>query len=119
MGQPVTLWQIVTRQPEKLQKFYVELFDWDIDANNALGYRTVDTGCERGIDGGIWPAPPEGHAAVQLFVEVGDVEVYATKAIGLGGKVIIPPQKLPDGDEMAVLLDPEGIPLGIFKPADV
>jgi hypothetical protein len=33
------------------------------------------------------------------------------------GKVIIPPQKLPDGDEMAVILDLEGIPVGLFKPA--
>jgi hypothetical protein len=26
---------------------------------------------------------------------------------------------LPDGDEMAVLLDPEGLPVGVFKPARV
>jgi hypothetical protein len=35
----------------------------------------------------------------------------------LGGKVIIPPQMLPDGDELAVILDVEGIPVGLFKPA--
>jgi hypothetical protein len=33
--------------------------------------------------------------------------------------VLIPPQELPDGDEMAIILDPEGIALGIFKPAAV
>jgi hypothetical protein len=30
---------------------------------------------------------------------------------------MIPPQKLPDGDEMAVVLDVEGIPVGLFKAA--
>src|SRR5262245_42057374 len=79
MGQPVIHWQIVTRQPEKLQQFYAEAFGWDIDANNALGYRTVDTGCERGIDGGIWPAPPEAADFVQLFIEVDDVPATARK----------------------------------------
>ncbi len=29
----------------------------------------------------------------------------------------MPPQKLPDGDEMAIILDVEGIPVGLFKPA--
>jgi predicted enzyme related to lactoylglutathione lyase len=77
----------------------------------------VDTGSERGINGGIWPAPPEAHGLVSLYVEVDDVEAYLAKATGLGGKVLVPAQKLPDGDEMALLLDPEGIALGIFKPA--
>jgi len=27
----------------------------------------------------------------------------------------MPHQKLPDGDEMAVILDPEGIPVGLFR----
>jgi predicted enzyme related to lactoylglutathione lyase len=112
-------WQMLARDPAKQAAFYTSLFDWTVNTNNALNYRMVDTGSERGIDGGIWPAPPEGQSAVTLYVEVDDVEAYAAKANGLGGKVIIPPQKLPDGDEMAVLLDPEGIPLGIFKPAEL
>lgn len=115
MGQPVTQWQIITRQPEKVQQFYGTLFGWDISANNALGYRMVDTGSERGIDGGIWPAPPEAHDFVQLFIEVEDVPATVQRVTELGGKVIIPPQKLPDGDEMAILHDCVGIPFGLKK----
>jgi predicted enzyme related to lactoylglutathione lyase len=67
----------------------------------------------------IWPSPPEGHAAVSLYVEVDNLQTHVAKEIDLGGQVIIPPQKLPDGDEMAVLLDPEGIAFGVFKPAEI
>ena len=119
MGRPVMQWQILARNPAKEAEFYVKLFDWEVNTNNALNYRMIDTGSERGINGGIWPAPPEGHGAVTLYVEVDDVQAYLSKASTLGGKVLIPPQKLPDGDEMALVLDPEGIPLGIFKPASV
>jgi predicted enzyme related to lactoylglutathione lyase len=115
MGQPVMQWQILAREPDKLAAFYTKLFDWKIHTNNALNYRTVDTGSKRGIGGGIWPAPPEGHSMVSLYVEVEDVAKFVGKAQSIGGKVIIPPQKLPDGDEMAVILDPEGIPVGLFK----
>jgi predicted enzyme related to lactoylglutathione lyase len=110
-------WQILARNPAKEAEFYTKLFDWEVNTNNALNYRMVDTGSDRGINGGIWPAPPEGHGMVSLYVEVEDVEAYLAKATGLGGKVIIPSQTLPDGDEMAVLLDPDGIAFGIFKAA--
>jgi predicted enzyme related to lactoylglutathione lyase len=48
-------WQIVTRNPDRLAEFYGRLFGWELNANNPLGYRMVDTGSERGIHGGIWP----------------------------------------------------------------
>jgi len=116
MGQPVVQFQIIAKNPEASAKFYAKLFDWKSNADNALGYRTLDSQNKRGISGGIWPAPPEGHALVQLFVEVSDVAGYVTKAKELGANVIIPPSKLPDGDEMAVILDPEGLSLGLVKP---
>ena len=33
----------------------------------------------------------------------------------LGAKVVMPHQALPGGDEMAVVVDPDGIPFGLFK----
>jgi uncharacterized protein len=117
MGQPVMQWQILAKEPDKLAAFYTKLFDWRIRTDNALTYRMVETGSKRGIGGGIWPAPPEGHSMVSLYVEVEDVTKFVNKAQTIGAKVIIPPQKLPDGDEMAVILDPEGIAVGLFKPA--
>jgi predicted enzyme related to lactoylglutathione lyase len=110
-------WQILAKEPDKLADFYTKLFGWRVNANNALNFRRIDTASKRGIGGGIWPAPPEGHAMVSLYVEVDNVKQYVEKAAGLGAKTLIPPQELPDGDEMAVVLDLEGIPLGIFRRA--
>jgi predicted enzyme related to lactoylglutathione lyase len=46
---------------------------------------------------------------------VDDVANSLKTAESLGAKVVIPLQKLPDGDEMAVLTDPDGIPFALFK----
>jgi predicted enzyme related to lactoylglutathione lyase len=116
MGQPVMQWQILARDPDKVTAFYAGLFGWRVNANNAMGYRTVETGSDRGIDGGVWPIGNEGHPLVQLFVEVDDVAAYAARVEQLGGQVLIPPQVLPDGDELAVVLDTEGLSLGLMKP---
>ena len=115
MGQPVMQWQILSKNPEELTSFCAEMFGWSVNTDNALGYRTVNTETEKGIQGGVWPAPPEAHSAVTLYVEVEDVELAVVKATQLGASVIIPPQKLPDGDEMAVIVLPEGLPFGLMK----
>jgi predicted enzyme related to lactoylglutathione lyase len=54
-----------------------------------------------------------------LYVEVDDVGAAVSRAIKLGGKLVMPPQQLPDGDVMAIILDVEGIAVGIFRPAAV
>jgi predicted enzyme related to lactoylglutathione lyase len=117
MGRPVTQFQILSQRPDESARFYEALFGWRIDADNPLGYRRIDTGSTRGIQGGIWPSPPEGHAFVQLFVEVDDVAGHVRKCQELGGTCVIPPQRLPEGEEMAVVLDREGIPVALWQPA--
>jgi len=116
MGQPVMQWQILARNPDKVTSFYSALFGWQVNASNAMGYRTVDTGADRGINGGVWPiGPTEGHPLVQLFVEVDDVAQYASRVEQLGGQILIAPQVLPDGDELAIVLDTEGLSLGLLR----
>jgi predicted enzyme related to lactoylglutathione lyase len=46
---------------------------------------------------------------------VADVSSATRKAEELGGKVIVPPTMLPEGDEMAILLDPEGMSFAVWK----
>jgi predicted enzyme related to lactoylglutathione lyase len=109
MPHPVIHWQIITPEAEKLTAFYRELFSWRVSQANALGYRAITTRSDRGIDGGVWPAPPGKPSFVQLHVAVDDIDATLARATGLGATVVMPKSVLPDGDAMAVLLDPCGI----------
>src|SRR5271167_3383832 len=117
MANPVTKFQILSKTPDGTVHFYAELFGWTVNADNPLGYRQIYTGSEVGIQGGIWPAPPDAPNFVQLFVAVEDVTTSLRKAVELGAKVIIPPTMLPDGDEMAIVVDPQGMSFGVWTPA--
>jgi predicted enzyme related to lactoylglutathione lyase len=108
----VTRFQILARNPERAAEFYHRLFGWTVSMENALASREVDTG---GMPGGIWASPGEGPSMVQLFVEVGDVPAVLAEAKAAGATVVVPHQVLPDGDEMAVITDPEGLPFGLFR----
>lgn len=117
MPNPVVRWQIVSPEPDKSANFYQKLFDWTLTQANAMGYRELKTGPNSSapVDGGVWPAPPGQPGFVQLFIDVADVDSSIEKAMKLGAKVIVPKSILPDGDTMAVLLDPTGMPFGVCK----
>lgn len=115
MGRPVLQFQVLAQDPDRAERFYAEVFGWTIERDNKLGYRQIDTGSKLGIQGGIWPAPPEARPFVQLFVGVPDVRATVDAAQKLGARVVVPPSVLPDGDEMAVVLDLEGIPFGLYR----
>ena len=116
MPYPVTKFQILSAQPDIAAAFYSGLFGWRFETNNPLGYREIQTGSEIGIEGGIWPAPPQTTAFVQLFIQSDDVESTVKKAQELGACVIVRPSELPGGERMAVLTDPTGLAFAIWKP---
>ena len=63
---------------------------------NALGYRGDPHGfTPAGIQGGIWPAPPQSPNFVQLFISVDDVPAAVQNAEGLGSKGINPSHDTP------------------------
>jgi uncharacterized protein len=117
MANPVMQFQILSKTPDETARFYSALFGWSVDANNPLGYRRIDTGSLEGIQGGIWPAPPQAPNFVQLFIAVDDVKSSVKRAEDLGAKLLIPPTLLPEGDEMAVLHDPHGISFAVWRRA--
>jgi predicted enzyme related to lactoylglutathione lyase len=113
MNAAVVRWQIVTPHAEQSAGFYKQLFGWKVDQRNGLGYRELVSSSDRGINGGVWPAPPDAPSFVQLFIEVPDVDASIAAALKLGAAIIVPKSVLPDGDEMAVLRDPTGVTFGL------
>lgn len=115
MANGVVRWQIISQDPDKTAGFYKKLFDWQVSNSNAMGYRELKNKDKRGIDGGVWPAPPGTNGFVQLFIEVDNIDECSAKAVTLGATILVPVSVLPDGDSMAVLIDPTGLSFGLCK----
>jgi predicted enzyme related to lactoylglutathione lyase len=115
MSNPVFEFQIISKDPDGTGRFYCELFGWSVNSNSAIGHRRIDTGSTEGIQGGIWPAPPQAPTFVQLFVAVNDVAAVVSKAETIGAKLLIVPTKLPEGGEIADMHDPQGMPFVVCR----
>ena len=109
MGQPVVHFEILGKDPKKLQGFYGDLFGCHIDANNPMNYGIVDTHGEGGI------GPAEGQTQLTFYVQVDDPQAYLNKIEAAGGKTIVPVTEIPDMVTFAMFADPEGNVVGLVK----
>jgi predicted enzyme related to lactoylglutathione lyase len=102
---PLVHWAIVAVDPDKQRAFYSQLFNWDISDGHFMAI-------EAGI--GAPEAGPAGHIqagsapGVSLYFQVRDLRSSLDLAVQLGGKEIIAPFDLSNGQTLAAVEDPEG-----------
>jgi uncharacterized protein len=123
MGQPVVHFEVIGKDGDKLRSYYSELFGWDIDANNPMGYGVIqrdgNTNADgAGIGGGVGTGPEGYDGHVTFYVEVPDVEAALSKAESLGGGRMMGPDKVMEGVEIGLFTDPEGHVVGVVKSGE-
>jgi hypothetical protein len=119
MGQPVVHFEITGKDGKALSSYFSQLFDWEIDANNPMGYgivdRTKNLGADGiGIGGGIATGPEGYPGHVTFYVEVPDVEASLAKAEALGGTRMMGPEEVMEGLIIGLFTDPEGHVIGVM-----
>jgi predicted enzyme related to lactoylglutathione lyase len=114
--------EVATSDPEGVQKFYGNLFDWSFAADSAseasgMDYRNITaSGGERPM-GGIANTGGQMPNHAIFYILVADVEATCTEAGNLGGSVVTKQVEPPAGaPAFAYLRDPAGNVFGVFTP---
>lgn len=115
MGAPIVHFEINAKDGKRAQEFYSKLFEWKIDANNPMNYGMVSTGKKTGINGGIGQVDASQQPLVTFYAEVADPQTYLDKAVGLGGRVVLPVTEIPNMVTFAQFADPEGNIIGLVR----
>ena len=120
MGQPVVHFEIIGKDGERLQTYYSQLFGWQIDSDNEMGYGLVQREGNTnpdgiGIGGGVGRGPDGYDGHVTFYVEVPDVETALAKAEELGGSRMMGPEEMQRGLVIGMFADPEGHVVGVVS----
>ncbi len=120
MGQPVVHFEVIGQDAVKLQRYYADLFGWEIDTNNPVNYGIVAREGNVnpdgvGIGGGVGPGPEGYTGHVTFYVEVPDVEAALARAESLGGTRVFGPDSPMEGLVIGQLTDPEGHLIGLVQ----
>ena len=123
MGQPVVHFEILGKDAERTQRYYSELFGWEIKPlgfENPTQYGLIDrdgnTNADGvGIGGGVGGVPEGYPGHVTVYVEVPDVEAALAKAESLGGTRIMGPDQVPGGPVIGLFNDLDGNTVGVVQ----
>jgi predicted enzyme related to lactoylglutathione lyase len=111
---PVIHFEIVGRDGAALQKFYSDLFGWNLNTDNPGGYGMTSPD-ETGVIVGVGASQDGGPGHVTGYVSVADVDAALTRATELGGRVIVPKFSPGPGATIGLLADPEGHVIGVTQ----
>jgi predicted enzyme related to lactoylglutathione lyase len=116
MGQPVVHFELWSQDPEQLSAFYTRVFDWNVNHLPEMNYRSVDTGSEAGIHGGIMQ-PQEGPwpGSMTFYVNVDDLAPYRERIVAAGGSIVVEEQAIPGVGSFSLFADPDGRVLGLWQ----
>jgi predicted enzyme related to lactoylglutathione lyase len=113
MPNPVVHFEILGPDADALQRFYGDLFDWQVAASGVPGYGMVDTG-EGNPAGGIGQGQ-NGGPALTFYVRVDDLQGTLDRVEQAGGKTVMPVTEIPNVVTLAQFADPAGNVVGLVK----
>ncbi len=97
---------------ERLQRFFREVFGWEIDTNNPGGYGMYRGA--NGITGGFGAAPEGRPGGVTFYVTSDDAQATLDRVEAAGGRVLMPPTEVAPDTIVALFADPEGHVIGLM-----
>jgi predicted enzyme related to lactoylglutathione lyase len=112
--------ELATRGVTKAEKFYKDVFGWNVKASTAAGmeYREIHAAGSPMPQGGMMELTPQ-HGPIPphwlIYFTVQDCDTDAKRCQTLGGKVVVPPMDIPNVGRFAVLADPAGATFAIIK----
>lgn len=113
--------ELMTTNPGAAQGFYTRVIGWSTAPWGTDGSYTLWMAGQAPV-GGCMALPPELVAANVpphwlTYVGTPDLNATIAKAVGLGAKVLHPPQVIPEAGSFAALEDPQGAAFCVYTAA--
>lgn len=109
---------LMTKDAKASLAFYGKLFDWRVDEvpMQSCTYHMIH--CGPGPIGGVVEEQNIPVSHWMPYLAVADVDAAAKKVTALGGTVCVPPMDIPGTGRFAVVGDPTGAYLSLYKGND-
>ena len=103
--------EVVGKDGAALQRFYSQIFGWQLDTNNPGGYGMYR---QDGLSGGIGATQDGSAGHVTFYVHADDPNAVLAAVESNGGKVIMPLTEVAPETTIALFADPEGHVVGLM-----
>jgi predicted enzyme related to lactoylglutathione lyase len=109
---PVVHFEIGCKDTKKTTDFYSTIFGWTPTNAGIASY--INTNSTEGIQGHITALGHEPYNYITFYIQVDNIDDYLRKIENAGGKKIIGPIKIPNGQQFAWFKDPDENMVGLI-----
>lgn len=116
-------YELMTSDPDAAQSFYTDVIGWGTSPfEGSPDPYTMWTVGEKPV-GGVMETPEAAKQAGapphwMAYVSVSDVDATVSKAEALGGRLIHGPEEIPEVGRFAIIADPQGAVIAVYKPVN-
>jgi uncharacterized protein len=112
MGNNVIHVEVTGKNGPALQKFYSDVFGWQLNTDNPEGYGMYRQ--DDGLTGGIGADQAGGAGHVTFYVHADNPKATLEAVEAAGGRVIMPLTQVAPETTIALFADPEGHVVGLM-----
>lgn len=115
---PVVFWELASHDQEKTAQFFRDVFEWEINFNEQLGFYIVpERFTPEAMEGGIFTLKRARLPFIALYIQVEGIEEMAKKVEAAGGSILDPVTKLGSGSKLCLFNEPCGVTFAMIEPA--
>jgi predicted enzyme related to lactoylglutathione lyase len=115
---PIVFWELASHDMEKSAAFFRDVFEWDINMNERLGFyiAPATNPLDEAIDGGIFTLGKARLPFVALYIQVVDIDAKAKLIEEKGGFIVEAPFDNPGGSRICLFNEPSGVTFAMIQP---
>ncbi|KPL05918.1 hypothetical protein AMJ71_10500 [candidate division TA06 bacterium SM1_40] len=115
---PIVFWEIASHDAEKSVDFLREVFDWNIEFDERVGFYIVSTGQPAsGLAGGVFTLKKARLPFLTIYIHVDDIDSKVKQIEKFGGHIVEPPSEIPGGSRICLFNEPSGVTLAMIERA--
>lgn len=114
---PVVFWELASHDMEKSVAFFREVFDWQIDFNERLGYYLLPetTPKDESLEGAIFTLKRAKLPFLTIYIQVEDIDAKAALVAEKGGFIVEAPFDISPRSRICLFNEPSGVTFAMIQ----
>jgi len=114
---PIVFWELASHDMEKSVKFLREVFDWQIEFNDRLGFYVIPAATPAGedIDGAVFTLKRAKLPFLTIYIQVEDIDAKAELVREKGGFIVEAPFDISPTSRICLFNEPSGVTFAMIQ----
>ncbi len=115
---PVVFWELASHDMEKSVNFFREVFEWQVEFSERLGFYVIPRVAPSGedLDGAVFTLKRAKLPFLTVYIQVEDIDAKARLVEEKGGFIVEAPFDISPNSRICLFNEPSGVTFAMIQP---